>query len=136
MTTTNLTLGIIKPGAVRRSVFDEITKTIEENNFIIKKKKILHLSIREASQFYEVHKERPFFNSLVEFMSSGPIIAMMLEKEDAVASFRKLIGSTNPEDAEAGTIRKTFAESLEHNAIHGSDSNENAQIELDFFFGK
>ncbi len=135
MTKSNLTLGIIKPGAVRRSVFDEIMQTIDDKGFTIKKKKILHISIREASKFYEVHKDRPFFDSLVEFMSSGPIIAMMLEKEDAVACFRKLIGSTNPEDAEEGTIRKTFAESLAHNAIHGSDSDENAQKEIDFFFG-
>jgi nucleoside-diphosphate kinase len=136
MSTSNLTLGIIKPGAVKRAIFDEIMQMISDNGFKIIKKKILHLSIREAEKFYAVHKERPFFSSLVEFMSSGPIIAMMLEKDNAVADFRKLIGSTNPEEAEEGTIRKVFAKSLQHNAIHGSDSDENAAKELDFFFGE
>jgi len=136
MSTSNLTLGIIKPGAVKRAVFDEIMQMISDNGFKIIKKKILHLSIREAEKFYAVHKDRPFFSSLVEFMSSGPIIAMMLEKDNAVVDFRKLIGSTNPEEAEEGTIRKVFAKSLQHNAIHGSDSDENAAKELDFFFGE
>jgi nucleoside-diphosphate kinase len=136
MSTSNLTLGIIKPGAVKRAVFDEIMQMISDNGFKIIKKKILHLSIREAEKFYAVHKDRPFFSSLVEFMSSGPIIAMMLEKDNAVVDFRKLIGSTNPEEAEEGTIRKMFAKSLQHNAIHGSDSDENAAKELDFFFGE
>ncbi len=136
MSTSNLTLGIIKPGAVKRAIFDEIMQMISDNGFKIIKKKILHLSIREAEKFYAVHKDRPFFSSLVEFMSSGPIIAMMLEKDNAVADFRKLIGSTNPEEAEEGTIRKVFAKSLQHNAIHGSDSDENAAKELDFFFGE
>lgn len=136
MSTSNLTLGIIKPGAVKRAIFDEIMQMISDHEFKIIKKKILHLSIREAEKFYAVHKDRPFFSSLVEFMSSGPIIAMMLEKDNAVADFRKLIGSTNPEEAEEGTIRKVFAKSLQHNAIHGSDSDENAAKELDFFFGE
>ena len=98
--------------------------------------KLTKLSARQAEEFYAIHRSKPFYESLVEFMSSGPIIAAILQKENAVEDFRKLIGATNPENAEEGTIRKKYAESLEMNAVHGSDSDENAKIETDFFFAK
>ena len=109
-------------------------KRIEDKGFRIVALKKVHLSEGKAGKFYEVHKERPFYRELVEYMSGGPIIAAILEKENAVSDFRNLIGSTNPEEAEEGTIRKEFATSLAMNAIHGSDSDENAQIEADFHF--
>ena len=109
---------------------------IEEAGFTIKAAKLTRLTERTAGLFYEVHKERPFYGDLVAYMSSGPIIAMVLEKGNAVADFRTLIGATNPADAAEGTIRKLFAKSIEANAVHGSDSDENAQIEASFFFSK
>ena len=107
---------------------------IEEAGFSIKAMKLTQLTTATAGAFYAVHKERPFYNDLVSYMSSGPIIAIVLDKANAVEDFRKLIGATNPADAEEGTIRKIFAKSIEANAIHGSDSDENAQIEASFFF--
>jgi nucleoside-diphosphate kinase len=109
---------------------------INEAGFILKAMKIVKLSAEQASAFYEVHKERPFYNDLVQFMSSGPIVAAVLEKENAVEDYRKLIGATNPANAADGTIRKLFAINLQENAVHGSDSDENAMIESDFFFSK
>ena len=125
---------MIKPEAVEAGNSGAILKRIEDKGFRIVALKKVHLSEEKAGKFYEVHKERPFYGELVEYMSGGPIIAAILEKENAVSDFRNLIGSTNPEEAEEGTIRKEFATSLAMNAIHGSDSDENAQIEADFHF--
>lgn len=131
---TNKTFTMIKPDAYAAGNAGAITKMIEENGFIIKAMKLTRLSEERAGQFYAVHKERPFFGELVKYMSSGPIIAMILEKDNAVESFRKLIGATNPAEAAPGTIRNLFAKSIEANAVHGSDSDENAEIEGSFFF--
>jgi len=130
----NITFTMIKPEAVEAGNSGAILKRIEDGGFRIVALKKVHLSKEKAGKFYEVHKERPFYGELVEYMSGGPIIAAILEKENAVSDFRNLIGSTNPEEAEEGTIRKEFATSLAMNAIHGSDSDENAQIEADFHF--
>ncbi len=130
------TLAIIKPDATRRNLIGAILKKIEEAGFTIIGMKMLRLSKEQAESFYAVHKERPFFNSLVEFMTSGPVVVLALEKENAVADLRKLMGATNPEEAEEGTIRKEFAINIEQNSIHGSDSPENAQRELYFFFSE
>ena len=130
----NITFTMIKPEAVEAGNSGSILKRIENKGFRIVALKKVHLSEEKAGKFYEVHKERPFYGELVEYMSGGPIIAAILEKENAVSDFRNLIGSTNPEEAEEGTIRKEFATSLAMNAIHGSDSDENAQIEADFHF--
>ena len=125
---------MIKPEAVQAGNTGAILKMIEENGFKIVALKKVQLNIERAGIFYEVHKERLFYGELVEYMSSGPIVAAILEKENAVADFRALIGATNPTEADEGTIRKLFAESKSKNAIHGSDSDENAQIESDFHF--
>lgn len=127
---------MIKPDAFEANNSGAIIKIIEEAGFSIKAAKLTRLSAERAGQFYEVHKERPFYNDLVSYMSSGPIIAMVLDKTNAVEDFRKLIGATNPAEAADGTIRKLFAKSIEANAIHGSDSDENAEIEAGFFFSK
>ena len=127
---------MIKPDAVRAGNTGAITKMIEEAGFKIIAMKKTQLTKERAGQFYEVHKERPFYNDLTTYMSSGPIVPMILEKDNAVADFRKLIGATNPKEAEPGTIRALFAESIEANAIHGSDSDENAEIEGSFFFSR
>lgn len=132
----NKTFTMIKPDAVADGHSGAIIKMIEEAGFRITAMKMTRLSEDRAGQFYEVHKERPFYGELKSYMSSGHIIAMILEKNNAVADFRKLIGATNPAQAEPGTIRKLFAKSLEANAIHGSDSDENAQIEGSFFFSR
>ncbi len=132
---TNQTFTMIKPDAVQDNHIGGITQMIEADGFRIVSLKKTRLTPERAGEFYAVHKERPFYNDLVKYMSSGPIVAMILEKENAVADFRKLIGATNPANAEEGTIRKKFAKSMEANAVHGSDSDENAQIEGDFFFG-
>ena len=132
----NITLTMIKPEAVGKNYIGPILRMINEAGYKIAALKLTKLSSRQAEAFYAVHSERPFYNDLVEFMSSGPIVAAILEKENAVADFRKLIGATNPENAEEGTIRKLYAESLQMNAIHGSDSDGNAQLEADFFFAK
>ena len=130
----NRTFTMVKPEAVQAGNTGAILKMIEENGFRIVALKKVQLSIERAGIFYEVHKERSFYGELVEYMSSGPIVAAILEKENAVADFRALIGATNPTEADEGTIRKLFAESKSKNAIHGSDSDENAQIESDFHF--
>ena len=131
---SNITLTMIKPEAVEAGNSGAILKIIESAGFRIVAMKKTKLSTDLASTFYEVHKEKPFFKELIDYMSSGPIIAAILEKDNAVTEFRKLIGATNPRDAEEGTIRAIFAESLSKNAIHGSDSDENAQLESDFHF--
>lgn len=131
---TNRTFTMIKPDAVADGNTGAILKMIEEAGFKIVAMKLTLLTDVRAGQFYEVHKERPFYNDLKKYMSSGKIVAAILEKDNAVADFRKLIGATNPEQAEEGTIRKKFAKSIEANAVHGSDSDENAQIEGNFFF--
>lgn len=125
---------MVKPEAVANSNTGAILAKIEEAGFRIVAMKKLHLSEERAGKFYAVHSERPFFGELVEYMSSGPIVAVILEKEDAVADFRTLIGATDPSQAEEGTIRKLFAESKAKNAVHGSDSDENAAVESSFFF--
>lgn len=128
------TFTMIKPDAFAEGNSGAIIKMIEEAGFSIKAMKLTRLSAEKAGAFYAVHKERPFYNDLVAYMSSGSIIAMILEKDNAVDDFRGLIGATNPADAAEGTIRKLFAKSIEANAIHGSDSDENAEIEGSFFF--
>ena len=130
----NITFTMIKPEAVEAGNSGAILKRIEEGGFRIVAMKKVHLSEERSGKFYEVHKERPFYGELVEYMSGGPIIAAILEKDNAVTDFRTLIGATNPEEAADGTIRKEFATSLAMNAIHGSDSDENANIEADFHF--
>lgn len=128
------TLSIIKPDATRRNLTGKINAKFEENGLkIIAQKRIL-LTDKTAGQFYEVHKERPFYNDLVKFMTSGPVIVQVLSGEDAVAKNREIMGATNPEEAAVGTIRKEFAESIEANSVHGSDSLENAEKEINFFF--
>ncbi|RMG80902.1 MAG: nucleoside-diphosphate kinase [Bacteroidetes bacterium] len=130
----NITFTMIKPEAVEKGHTGAILEKINAAGFRIVAMKMTRLSQQEAGKFYEVHKERPFYGELVEYMSSGPIVAAVLEKENAVQDFRKLIGATDPAEAEEGTIRKLYAESKAKNAIHGSDSDENAQIEARFFF--
>ena len=127
---------MIKPDAVKNNYIGQIITDINKGGFALKAMKFTHLNKELARAFYAVHKERPFYNDLVEFMTSGPIVAMLLEKENAVEDFRLLIGSTDPTKAEEGTIRKKYAESMQNNAVHGSDSDENAIIESDFFFSK
>ncbi len=131
---TNRTFTMIKPDAVIDGFTGPIIQQIEEAGFRIVAIKKVHLTPEQAGKFYEVHQERPFYGELCEYMSSNPIIPMILEKENAVEDFRKLIGATDPAKAEEGTIRKRFARSLSSNAIHGSDSDENAAIEGHFFF--
>jgi nucleoside-diphosphate kinase len=131
---TNRTYTMIKPDAVANGHIGGIIDMITKDGFTIKAMKYTRMSEEMAKEFYGVHKERPFYMDLVNFMTSGPIVAAILEKDNAVESFRKLIGATNPENAEAGTIRKTFAESIERNAVHGSDSDENAEIEGKLLF--
>jgi len=130
----NITFTMIKPEAVEAGNTGAILNRIEEGGFRIVAMKKVHLTEERSGAFYEVHKERPFYSELVEYMSGSPIVAAILEKDNAVANFRTLIGATNPEDAAEGTIRKEFATSLAMNAIHGSDSDENANIEADFHF--
>jgi nucleoside-diphosphate kinase len=131
---SNRTFTMIKPDAMKKNVQGEIIDRIIKAGFRIVALKMTHLSIEKAGEFYAVHKERPFYGELVEFMSSGPIVAAVLEKANAVASFRQFIGATDPAKAEQGTIRKLYASSVGENAIHGSDSDENATIEGNFFF--
>ena len=130
------TLSIIKPDAVKKNVIGKIIDRFESNGLRIAAMKKVQLSKKDAEQFYAVHSERPFFGDLVEFMTSGPVVVMVLEGEDAVAKNRNLMGATNPKEAEAGTIRADFADSIDANAVHGSDSLENANIEIGFFFAK
>lgn len=128
------TFTMIKPDAVAAGNIGAILARINEAGFRIAAMKYTQITKEQAKQFYEIHKDRPFYNDLTDFMSSGPIVAAILEKENAVADFRKLIGATNPAEAEKGTIRKEFAESMSRNAVHGSDSDENACIEGAFYF--
>lgn len=130
----NITFAMIKPYAVKNNNIGPILHIINESGFRIKAMRMLQIHKADAEGFYSMHKEKPFFNHLVEFMSSGPIVALILKKENAVEDFRKLIGNTNPENAEEGTIRRKFGRSVEQNAIHGSDSDENAERESNFFF--
>ncbi|KOH45200.1 nucleoside-diphosphate kinase [Sunxiuqinia dokdonensis] len=132
----NQTLTMIKPVAVARNFTGPIIQKITDSGFKICAMKMTQLTKDQAGEFYAVHQDKPFYEDLTTFMSSGPIVAIILEKENAVDDFRKLIGATDPADAEEGTIRKLFAESKSHNAVHGSDSDENAKIESDFFFSK
>jgi nucleoside-diphosphate kinase len=132
----NRTFTMIKPDATEKGFTGAILAKINEAGFRIVAMKMLHLTPAKAGEFYAVHKERPFYGELVEFMSRGPITAAILEKENAVDDFRKLIGATNPAQADEGTIRKLYAASVGENAIHGSDSDENAKIEGDFFFSR
>lgn len=132
----NLTFGIIKPDAVRGNKFGAILQKITENGFTVRGMKLKHLSLKEAQGFYAVHAERGFFGELTEFMSSAPCIVLALEKENAVKAWRDLMGATNPADAAEGTLRKEFATSIGENAVHGSDSEENAAIEISYFFSK
>lgn len=131
---TNRTFTMIKPDAVGNNYIGPILNKINEAGFRIVAMKYTKLSAEMAGKFYEIHKERPFYGELVEYMSSGPIVAAILEKDDAVAAFRKLIGATDPTKAEPGTIRQLYAKSIAANAVHGSDSDENAAIEGNFFF--
>ena len=133
---SNRTFTMIKPDATKKGNTGAILEIINKAGFRIAALKMLHLSADKAGEFYAVHRERPFYGELVEFMSSGPIAAAILEKDNAVEDFRKLIGATNPAQAAEGTIRKLFAASIGENAIHGSDSDANALIEGDFFFSK
>ena len=132
----NITFTMIKPEAVEAGNTGAILNRMEEGGFRIAALKKVHLTPERAGIFYEVHKERPFYGELVEYMSGGPIIAAILEKDNAVADFRTLIGATNPEEADEGTIRKEFATSLSMNAVHGSDSDDNAIIESNFHFSE
>ncbi len=130
----NRTLAIIKPDGVKKDIIGQVITKITEAGFKIKAIKMVKLTKDSAGGFYEVHKERPFFKDLIEFMTSGPCVPIALEKENAVADFRKLIGATDPAEAEEGTIRKLFASSKAENVVHGSDSDENAAIEIAHFF--
>lgn len=132
----NTTFTMIKPDAVKGGHIGAILKMINEAGFTIKAMKYTKLSSEKAGEFYAVHRERPFYGELVEFMSSGPIVAAVLQKDNAVADFRTLIGATNPADAAPGTIRALYATNVGENAVHGSDSDENAQIEADFHFAR
>ena len=128
------TLSIIKPDAVERNLEDNIKKIFIENNLVIKESKKIQITKDEAAEFYKVHQSKPFYNDLCDYLSSGPIIVMILEGENAVSSNRKLMGATNPKDAEENTIRKLYGISIDKNSVHGSDSIENAKKEIDFFF--
>ena len=128
------TFSIIKPDATRRNLTGAITKMLEDAGLRVVASKRIRLSRDQAEGFYAVHKERPFFNDLCSFMTSGPVVVQVLEGEDAVKRNRDIMGATNPADAAEGTIRKSYAESIEANSVHGSDSDENAKIEIDFFF--
>ena len=128
------TFSIIKPDATRRNLTGAVTKMLEDAGLRVVASKRTHMTREQAEGFYAVHRERPFFGELVEFMTSGPVVVQVLEGDDAVKRNREVMGATNPADAAEGTIRKTFAESIEANTVHGSDSDENAKIEIEFFF--
>lgn len=132
----NLTFTMIKPTAFKNNYTGAILKMINEAGSVIKAMKLTRLTPELAGEFYAIHKGKPFYEGLVQFMSSGPIVAALLEKENAVEDYRTVIGATNPENAAEGTIRKLYATSLQQNAVHGSDSDENANLEADFFFSK
>ena len=130
------TLSIIKPDATKRNLIGKILSKLESSGLKIIAQKKIQLTEYQAKEFYKVHEERPFYNDLVKFMISGPVVVQVLEGDDAVVKNREVMGATNPEDAKDGTIRKEFAESLEANSVHGSDSTANANIEISFFFSK
>ena len=132
--TTERTFSIIKPDATRRNLTGAVTRMLEEAGLRVVASKRIHLSRPQAEEFYGVHRERPFFNDLVSFMISGPVVVQVLEGDNAVAKNREVMGATNPANADAGTIRKELAESIEANSVHGSDSEENAATEIAFFF--
>ena len=134
MSNLEQTLSIIKPDAVERNLDNEIKKIFKSDGFKIIKDKKIQITKSEAENFYKVHQTKPFYNDLCAYLSSGPIVVMILEKENAVVSNRKIMGATNPKDAEDGTIRKKYGISIDKNSVHGSDSLENAKIEINFFF--
>ena len=134
MSNIEQTLSIIKPDAVERNLQEEIKKEFERNDFSIVKEKKIHISKTEAEQFYKVHETKPFYNDLCAYLSSGPIIVMVLEKVNAVKENRDLMGATNPKEAKEGSLRKKYGLSIDKNSVHGSDSVENGKIEIDFFF--
>ena len=134
MSNIQQTLSIIKPDAVERNLQDQIKKDFKNNGFEIIKEKKIHISKEEAERFYKVHETKPFYNDLCAYLSSGPIVVMTLERDNAVMENRKLMGATNPTEAEDGTLRKKYGISIDKNSVHGSDSLENAKIELEFFF--
>ena len=134
MSNIEQTLSIIKPDAVERNLQDQIKKEFINKGFEIIKEKKIHISKEEAERFYKVHESKPFYNDLCTYLSSGPIVVMILQRENAVTENRKLMGATNPVDAEEGTLRKKYGISIDKNSVHGSDSLENAKIELEFFF--
>ena len=134
MSNTEQTLSIIKPDAVERNLENEIKQMFKDKGFNIVKEKKIQIAKSEAEQFYKVHETKPFYSDLCTYLSSGPIVVMVLEKENSVLKNRELMGATNPQDAEEGTIRKKYGISIDKNSVHGSDSVENAKIEIDFFF--
>ena len=134
MNNNEQTLSIIKPDAVERNLSEEIKQEFIKNGFIISKEKKIKLEKHEAEKFYQVHQTKPFYNDLCSYLSSGPIVVMILDRENAILENRKLMGSTDPTKAEEGTIRKKYGISIDKNSVHGSDSPENAKIEIDFFF--
>lgn len=134
--TGKITFTMIKPMAVKKCFIGPILDKVAEGGFKISAMKLVHLTREQAEKFYEIHKERPFYESLTAFMSSGPIVAAILEKENAVEDYRKFIGATNPDEAEEGSIRDLYGTDLGKNAVHGSDSDDNANIESDFFFSR
>jgi nucleoside-diphosphate kinase len=134
MSNLEQTLSIIKPDAVERNLYEEIKKEFKKNGFTIAEEKKIHISKIEAETFYKVHQTKPFYNDLCNYLSSGPIVVMILEKENAVIDNRDLMGATNPKEANEGTLRNKYGLSIDKNSVHGSDSVENAKIEIDFFF--
>ena len=134
MSNIERTLSIIKPDAVERNLTDEIKKIFINNNLNIKESKKIHITKDEASEFYKVHQSKPFYNDLCAYLSSGPIVVMILEGQNAILANRKLMGATNPKEAEENTIRKLYGISIDKNSVHGSDSNDNARKEIEFFF--
>ena len=134
MSNNEETLSIIKPDAVERNLSEEIKQEFKKNGFVISKEKKIKLEKNEAEKFYQVHQSKPFYNDLCSYLSSGPIVVMVLERENAILENRKLMGATDPTNAEDGTIRKKYGISIDKNSVHGSDSPENAKVEIDFFF--
>ena len=134
MSKSEETLSIIKPDAVERNLSEDIKQEFKKNGFIISKEKKIQLEKNEAEKFYQVHQSKPFYNDLCSYLSSGPIIVMVLERENAILENRKLMGATDPTKADEGTIRKRYGISIDKNSVHGSDSPENAKVEIDFFF--
>ena len=130
----NRTFSIIKPDATKRNITGSINKIIEDNNLVIIAQKRIKLSKEKAEGFYSIHKDKPFFNDLIEYMTSGPVIVQVLQGENAVETYRRIMGATNPENAENGTIRKEYALNIQENSVHGSDSDANAKVEINYFF--